>query len=427
MKRFSAFGVPLLIALGSIGCSSKPTIEANSPASNNASVTTQTPQKTSTTETYSGPGQAPTKIVTPSSNPQSSPPPRPSGLTPTAQPRSVPSENPAAAPPKAGETVAQDFKIESGDRTVEVEGVCKLTEDEAICWKPNGTANDPLATELTNAIKSKTDSYSSTFQFRFQKKNRILVLKTVTAPPKPNSPGGAMSNGILNQMYGGSEFMEGWTNQSSVFSSSSSTSFDQSRTERQVLTGAFNRETKTFPLRYQFTQYSNTNRKTIPFKKGTFEIEGNVYEITSISDGAKDGIYRGPGMNANTKFTSISIKIIKVANPNVVVNLAAADENGNPYGGLDAKGNPVSQSEMAKIREEESKKMMEASRSGKPYQSTYMNNYINQLSLDPQYLNRSGMVNGQSINVEASKIKNLVAFVQFRTIFVFDKIHLDKN
>ena len=342
-----------------------------------------------------------------------------------------------AAPPKPSEKVAGDYKIDMGPKTVEVEGICKLTEEEAICWKPDGHKSETLATELTNAIKSKADSYSNTFQFKFMKKNRILVLKTTSKPPKP---GTSMSynNGLLNDYMGGSEMREGWSQNSGIFSMANGSSFDQTQTERQVLTGAFNKETKTFPLRYQFTN-SSMERKTIPFAKGQFTIDGNTYDILSISD-KPDPSYQAytGGMSPGAKqqkMTWLKVQAVKITNPNTILTLTPADDSGIPFAGLNDKGEPISADEMRKQQEADMKKMMEAQKAGKPYEGirrggTMMNNYIQAIMLDPSGYNGMGRPSGQfssQVNVDAPKIKKLSVSISHRTVYVFDKIKLDAN
>lgn len=410
-------------------------------------------QKQTAKETDSNEPVANVPVVTPGANnelpPGSTPPKQPGKTTPapsqtriqggnsfppSTPPRSIERpkrENPNAGPPKPGEEVAHDFKIQVGSQTVEIEGVCKLTEEEAMCWRPNGEKNDSLATELTNAIKSKTDSYSNTFQFKFMKKNRILVMKTTTAPMKPGDTGRNYSSYGAMTDYGGGEFTEGWTNNNSIFSGSSSTGFDQSRIERQVFSGAFNKETKSYPFRYQATNF-NPERQSVPFAKGPFTIDGNTYEITSISDKPSVGAYTPyvqPGQKP-PKNTFVTFKVVKITNPNSVVNLMPSDDSGTPYGGLNDKGDPISAAEAQKLREEESRKMMEASRTGKPYMTAprMMNNYVNGIGLDPRTISVNGRDTFTSaFNIEAGKIKKLGANVSRRTVFVFDKIKLDQN
>ncbi|MEI8281281.1 MAG: hypothetical protein WCG75_02640 [Armatimonadota bacterium] len=363
---------------------------------------------------------------------------RPNPSNPGSNPRTeIPKENPNAAPPKQGEKVAENNRIEVGPKSVEVEGVCKLTEDSAVCWRPNGEKNETLAAELTSAIKSKADSYSNTFQFKFMKKNRILVIKTVTKPMKSGTDNmGSYSLGLMNDYSGMSEGREGWSNGNSAFSGSNGNGFDQTQTDRQVLTGAFNKETKTFPLRYQYTTL-NRMPKVIPFSKGQFTIEGNTYEIVSVSDKPESGqpnnmMYGGgvqPGMKP-PKYTYVKINVVKITNPYTILNLSPADDSGMPYSGLNANGEPISAAEMRKMQEEENKKMMEAQKSGKPYayngMGRGMGNYIQSINLDPANDMRMGAM-GRAINVDISKIKKLSVSISTRTVFVFDKIKLDAN
>ncbi len=403
---------------------------------------------------------SPTSGTPPVTSPKSSAPVRPNGAPTSnssqlsvetrsmpvnpaiAPPPGKPKENPAAAPPRQGEKVAENFRFEVGLKTIEVEGVCKLTEEEAICWKPDGQKNDALATELTNAIKSKSDNYSNTFQFKFTKKNRILVVKTITKPMKPGGQGfTSYSLGLMNEYNGGSEMQEGWANGNSAFSGSNGSSFDQTQTERQVLTGAFSKETKTFPLRYQFTNNSN-ERKVIPFAKGQFTIEGNSYEIVSINDKpdagqASNGIYMGgmPPGSKPPKYTYLKIQVVKITNPYTILNLSPADDSGMPYAGLNEKGEPITTAELQRIREGENKKMMEAQRSGKPYNYDSMNrmngmNHIQSINLDPSFNYGRDPSTGifiSAVNMDMSKIKKLSVGISKRTVFVFDKIKLDAN
>ncbi|HLP00270.1 MAG TPA: hypothetical protein VK171_16855 [Fimbriimonas sp.] len=346
-----------------------------------------------------------------------------------SKPPSVPKENPLASPPKPGEQVASDFKIQTDTQIIEVEGVCKLTEDEAICWKPNGDSNDELAKELTSAIESNTNSYSNGFQFKFKKKNRILVLKTTTPPRKPGQEGGSYGGNLVHNYASGPDFMEGWTSNYSIFSGASSTSFDQTRVERSVMTGAFNPDTETFPLRYEMTKYERTPATSIPAKKGQIEVAGNTYEIVSMSDKSPQPGYAPPRFGPNVdkaKYTYLTIKPIKITDPYALVTLAPADDTGAPYGGLDANGNPISAAAAAKKREEDQKKMMEAAKAGKPYvgYQSIAPTYIQPIGLDPR---NTAKVLMMAVNVEPSKLKKFAVNVQHRTVYVFDKVKLDKN
>ncbi len=318
--------------------------------------------------------------------------------------------------------------MDTPNQAIEIEGVCKLTEDEAICWKPNGDSNDDLAKELTTAIQSKADSYSNSFQFKFKKKNRILVVKTTSKPPKPGNNSNAYAN-IMNQSGWGSESGEGWTSGNSIFSGASSTGFDQARIERQVFTGYFNKESKTFPLRFQLMTQENRSASTsIEVKKGRFVVAGNTYEIVSISDKSPNP-YPTYGMNnQKVKFSYITINPVDVKDPNVVVFLQPADESGQPYGGLDKEGNPITRAAAEKARQEQAQKMTEAAKSGKGYVSEgyQPSSYVQSASIDP--MNQRGVSTIRlQFNVEPSKLKKIAISVQHRTVYVFDKIRLDKN
>ena len=79
--------------------------------------------------------------------------------------------------------------------------------------------------------------------------------------------------------------------------------------------------------------------------------------------------------------------------------------------------------------------MMEAQRSGKPYNYDSMNrmngmNHIQSINLDPSFTygrDPSTGIFNSAVNMDMSKIKKLSVGISKRTVFVFDKIRLDAN
>lgn len=377
---------------------------------------------------------APTSSTTPAKAPERLPSSEARVLPSNTQPHKAqpPAENPAAKPPQSGEKVANDFKITAGDRTVEIEGICRLTEDEAICWKPNGDSNKPLADELTNAMKSRDDEYSNTYRVKFLKKNRVLVLKT-TIPPTRGGRGFSGSYGLMNDYSGSSSFQERWDNNgSNIFNNTNSSGFDNTRIERQVLTGAFEKSTKTFPVRYHLTEQNNPPT-SVPFTKGRFTVDGNTYEIVSISDKPEGNMsamsYGGPPNQQPQKMTFLKIKSIEIRNPNTIIHISPADASGSPYVGYNAKGEPLNAQDHQRLQQEEQKKMMEDMQKGiTRNMNTWNRGYIGAVTLDPNS-NRGrmeGIIVGQ-LNLDSSRIKKLVLNYSRRTVYVFDKIRLDPN
>jgi len=73
--------------------------------------------------------------------------------------------------PPADETA--NLQFDSGSSTVEVIGVCKVTEEGASCWKPDGRPDK----ELSSAMESQLHSNMGPTTFRFKRKNRFVVVR----------------------------------------------------------------------------------------------------------------------------------------------------------------------------------------------------------------------------------------------------------
>jgi len=103
--------------------------------------------------------------------------------TPVQSPRPYATNMPPARPPtdapRSDETVSGIYKASDGN-IVEVEGVCKITEDSIVCWKPDGRPNEELAKKIKEGMeKSRPSGYSpsQSFSLQYGKKNRLVVLK----------------------------------------------------------------------------------------------------------------------------------------------------------------------------------------------------------------------------------------------------------
>ena len=73
-----------------------------------------------------------------------------------------------------GEHSAVNNIFETGSHRYELEGVCKLSEDSAVCWNPDGSQNKSLTDKLTEAIRHPVASNQSTYSVTFQKKTRYV-------------------------------------------------------------------------------------------------------------------------------------------------------------------------------------------------------------------------------------------------------------
>jgi len=102
--------------------------------------------------------------------------------------------------PKADETVALSYKADDGS-AVEVEGICKITEDSIECWNPDGTPDPDLKQRIQAAlVKQKSfNGQGPMLNLQYGKKNRIVVFKITQAP---GGRGGHMDVQYAGDRYG---------------------------------------------------------------------------------------------------------------------------------------------------------------------------------------------------------------------------------
>lgn len=116
------------------------------------------------------------------------------------------SANPGPRPlePKADETVRGRY-TSPGGTTVEIAGVCRVTEDSISCWSPDGSKNKDLEKRVEDALTNRTRFGGQNLSFAYKKKNRVVIVKTVW-PPMGNGMGGGvnlMSIGSPSNGYSG--------------------------------------------------------------------------------------------------------------------------------------------------------------------------------------------------------------------------------
>jgi hypothetical protein len=82
--------------------------------------------------------------------------------------------------PKADATVSQVYTAPDGNK-IEIEGVCKITEDSVGCWNSDGSADDDLTKKIRETLEKQSQGsgpFGSSISIRYGKKNRMIVLKT---------------------------------------------------------------------------------------------------------------------------------------------------------------------------------------------------------------------------------------------------------
>ena len=321
-----------------------------------------------------------------------------------------------------GEHSAVNNIFETGSHRYELEGVCKLSEDSAVCWNPDGSQNKSLTDRLTEAIRHPVASNQSTYSVTFQKKTRFVFLKKTQI--KPASSGSDYGRVFQQRSFNGS-FIEGWSENSSNLSASER-GFNGGETSWSGIQGAFEPGTKEFPLRYEFTSspVKGTVRKLEP---GKFEVDGNTFEIVTISDHPKPTNSVNNGRIATNDYryiqplpkTDIVVKVVSITNPFSSMAFQLADDNGNAIQHVDEKENSVSSEEVSKwysLNQQNS-----ANGKQKPFP------YINpgSYSFDPRNANSPYTQPSSFFYISKEKCKNIVITTTRRDVYVFEHIRLD--
>ena len=338
-------------------------------------------------------------------------------------------DNPNSAPPQLGEIVAKNYSLEFPGNTTEIYGVCKLDDAELVCWKPNGTKNKAIADEISEGMKKTKVDFLRTFQFELGKHNRILLVRktlaygAVTSWQSPYHPSPYRSNSS-----------DGWNDRGLNIVDPDSNPSKYPRTEIAVLTGSFGLSVTSFPLRYQSLKFIQKSI-TIPVRAGKFKVEGNEYLVESVSDSPTiKNQFGGSGGRSweqtPTKKTYIKIKAIKIVDPDIILSLHAASDQGVDFGGTDINGEPISSLVFMNLALQQIKSDAEAQKAGKNlYSPDRWNSWqhsISPISIDARSEFRKGSFE-ESISLERRKIKTFAIHAQKRTIYIFDNIQLNPH
>lgn len=234
-------------------------------------------------------------------------------------------------PPQLGEHVVNNNKVEVGSNTLEIEGVCKLSEDSARCWKPDGSPHKSLSERITTAVQHSREGSPRYFNVALLKKRRILILKQSIRDSNRSSYGYGQ---IFQDRLNSSGFNEGWQSYSNTNFSASEQGFDGSSTNWSTIEGTFSSTRTEYPLRYA---YLNSPGKPItrPFEPGKFEVDGNVYEIVSKNDHLKSAkniprqypTYGAIDYEAEPR-TEVIFRVVTVSNPHSSIRIQPADSQG---------------------------------------------------------------------------------------------------
>jgi hypothetical protein len=307
-----------------------------------------------------------------------------------------------------GLTKAQNYKIVRNGVSLEIEGVCRITEDKVFCWSPSGKVLPSLSNEIERGLSGSSSS-SNRISIQYRKKNRILIFKKVTPPGSSNFVNG-QTEYLSSQQ---SPFKEGWRSDN-YWPESQSTTFDQTTTTRQIVYGAFEEKTKVFPYRYVI-QGQGSKIERFPFKAGTvISAGGNSIEISAISDKMPAGktphwsIYE----NLPWEASFATIKVLSDKNLYQSMTIQALNDKSELIAYVDPKGKPLTWNAYNQLGEG-------LGNFGRGFR------YMGGIQFDPGTNRLSSNEFIHSFPLAASLIHGLELTYNTRKIFEFENIHLD--
>lgn len=239
----------------------------------------------------------------------------------------------APAWPKADETLTK--KWEKGGSSLELVGVCHITEDDIRAWNADGEESSELKSRVESSLSSRD---TSSIQLRYGKKNRLLVFKStqtysMTGPGIQYGAPRVEGVGARRDYNGGSSYLN--LGSESMRSADQNTSIDY----QTFFVAADPSESTTVAHLVQTEAMSATG--TLPLKVGAaVTVEGVTMTIASISKGGEDSqtrmMYGQPGATWTVK--------VKLSGPwPEGVRFSASLGQGMQ---VDGEGNPLSEKQM---------------------------------------------------------------------------------
>ncbi len=330
---------------------------------------------------------------------------------------------------KTGETAVENYSVVVGNNRYEIDGVCKLSEDGAICWKPDGSSNPSLTYKINDAIHNPNYSTQRTFTVSLQMKRRTVIMKSTQVSQSQN---GVDGGAVFRRNQNDNKFTEGWQEYSDTNFSANETGFNGEQINWHSIDGKFELATKEFPLRYEFTR-SGSKPVIKKLEVGKFEVDGNVFEIVSITDHPKPKPNDASRLNGGSfnQFASISrppepktdiaIKVVKINNPYSLATIQLADEKGQLIYFVDEKFNRVSFDVVNKWNA-----TYNVYAPGKtPPKSPFI--YAGGYAFDQKYNPQVGVTTPSVFYVPKEKCKNIMITSTEHDVYVFDHVKLDPN
>ena len=248
---------------------------------------------------------------------------------------------PMPTAPRADEKVSGAYKV--GGTTVEVEAICKMTEENISCWDMNGSSNEEMVKRIKESLaRQQNYGLGSNISTFFGKKNRLIVTKTTqqgifdgkTSAVMVQSAGSqVMSSGYFNLAFDNP--MRAEANQPIVRYEARFAIEDAAAKATSV------RLSQSDPIQ---------EKVSIDCKLGaTATFAGETYTIQSIKKGVEGG---GPRIPGQENAWTIHVKRTRKAEHPVYATLVPTGPDGVVFQFADPSGNPVSLAQYQKEMQE---------------------------------------------------------------------------
>lgn len=304
------------------------------------------------------------------------------------------------------------YSFTVADRQIELEGVCKFSEDGMVCWKADGSPNRGLAERLNGQLQYMT------FPMTYHKKYRMLYFKCkfpASLRPDFDTP----SDGYMIKSI---EYDSGWHGSAQnlvlgeVVGEGLKTLFG-------AASGQFEFKENEAIFHYRFNAVPG-EPTVVKLEPGRFEVDGNTFEIVSIANHPErtTPLTQYEIVNqqvlAKPPKTDIVIRSVRIKNPHSLFTASLADKAGEAINMIDENDDPVSDEQYQAM-------IVKAnSRPNEPFRNPPVRD-AGKFAYRPYLTKSKNSTIVANFNVEKSKCKRLLILPYTGQEYVFEHIKLD--
>ena len=325
-------------------------------------------------------------------------------------------------PATPGEHTVAGYSLTHGNQIDEIYGVCKLDEDSASCWNPDGTPDQKLTNSITAAIQNPTQDYSSGFKVTIGQKRRLIIVKSTLSQPKLKQD---FEQGYPTAPEQQSpKDLQVWENGTNQQFEANSKWFDGSKTSYRAYEGIFSSFAHEFALRYLFHRNDPSSR-LVDLKLGKVDLGSHQIEVLNISSPPNvkpfdSGLnYLPNGKLAKNQIrTLITYRILAESSKYLFTYARLADEDGKERAWAGQDGKPYSEASLFKWEQKTYSQKSGAPQEERPF-------------AQEGAFGLTGYKLGETITTKfysaPEYCKRLLVSTTRRDIFVFEHIKLDPN